>query len=94
MKFFFVSESHFSFSKESESSQNLDWVQAARKKLKTEELQQNKDKTEVEIKLKKLKNLKEEGISLAERDCPWQAISKWDEALNLKIKGEFIFNFL
>ena len=29
--------------------------------------------------------MKEEGISYIERDCPWQAIGRWDEALDIKL---------
>ena len=47
--------------------------------------QKNKDKSQREINLKQLKFLKEEGISLAERDCLWQAIGRWDEALEIKV---------
>ena len=35
--------------------------------------------------MKKLKFLKEEGISLAERECFWQAIGRWEEALEIKV---------
>ena len=45
----------------------------------------NKDKTQTEISLKNLKFFKEEGISLAERECFWQAIGRWDEALEIKV---------
>ena len=47
--------------------------------------QKNKDKSQREINLKQLKFLKEEGISLAERECFWQAIGRWEEALEIKV---------
>ena len=34
---------------------------------------------------KRINLLKEEGISYIERDCPWQAIGRWDEALDIKL---------
>lgn len=41
-----------------------------------------------EVLFARLQFLKNEGISLIERDCPWQAIGRWDEALTLKIKDQ------
>jgi hypothetical protein len=54
-------------------------------KVDVESKQKNKDKTQTEISLKNLKFFKEEGISLAERECFWQAIGRWDEALEIKV---------
>ena len=54
-------------------------------KVDVESKQRNKDKTQTEISLKNLKFFKEEGISLAERECFWQAIGRWDEALEIKV---------
>lgn len=57
----------------------MDWVESRKKKLKLDE----KDK---ELRGKdRVEFLKNEGISFAERDCPWQAIGRWEEALNIKV---------
>jgi tetratricopeptide (TPR) repeat protein len=65
--------------------EDFDWVAEKQKKTELEVKQKNKDKSQREINLKQLKFLKEEGISLAERDCLWQAIGRWDEALEIKV---------
>ena len=54
-------------------------------KVDVESKENNKDKTQTEISLKNLKFFKEEGIALAERECFWQAIGRWDEALEIKV---------
>ena len=50
-----------------------------------ESKKKDKGKNQQEVDLKKLKFLKEEGISLAERECFWQAIGRWEEALEIKV---------
>ena len=65
----------------------MDWIVASKKRSKTEEGEKNHEKSRREINLKRLKSLKEEGISFAEKDCPWQAVGRWDEALLIRVSG-------
>ena len=74
--------------KEPRITEKYDWVAETHKKLKTKETQENKGKTEPEVNSKKLEFLKNEGISLVERDCPWQGIGRFDEALEIKVQGK------
>ena len=73
---------------ECESRENYDWVDESQRKRQRVEKQTNEGKSNIEVEFKRVKFLKEEGISLAERNCPWQAIDRWNEALDIKIHGK------
>ena len=58
----------------------MDWVEISKKKIKLEQPKCCKLYAQEQIE-----RLKQEGISYIERDFPWQAIGRWDEALNIRI---------
>lgn len=78
-----------SFQEES-PTEDLDWVESCKKRQKV--VQNAADLPEksglVEKRQKQVEILKNEGISLIERNLPWQAIGRWDEALEIKVPGK------
>ena len=58
----------------------MDWVEISKKRTKLEQPTEKKLTPQQQIE-----RLKQEGISYIERDFPWQAIGRWDEALKIKI---------
>ncbi len=68
--------------------QGLDWVEQKKRQKLEHEKEEVKTLSVNEKSLRRIEFLKQDGIGLAERDCPWQAIGRWDEALEIPVEGK------